>query len=93
MKANLYWRLSDKHWFFTFDDRPVGGSDGVEFHGEYEISMKGATLCENVYGDKMIEYKGELYDLYTSQDKRPYIMYSKENSGAAVPLYFKAEKI
>jgi len=93
MKANLYWRLSDKHWFFTFDERPVGGSDGVEFHGEYEISMKGATLCENMLGDKMIEYKGELHDLYTSQDKRPYIMYSKENSGAAVPLYFKAEKI
>ena len=97
MKAKLYWQLSNKHWFFTFDDRPTGGPDGVEYHGDYEITMKGATLSENIYGDKMVEYKGELYDLQTSQDKvRPYIYYSDPHDYShdkAIPLFFKADKI
>lgn len=92
MKVKLYWRLSDRRYFFDFDEWSTGGPDGVEYEGEYEITLDGATLTKNVLGDKMIKYKGELYDLHTSQKRvLPFIWYTPKAS-QAVPLFFKVQE-
>lgn len=87
MKAGLYWRLSDQKWFYSLEDIPVGGSDGVEFHGDYEISLAGATVYDGEYG-KMVDYNDHLYTLKTTSSKVPFIFDDDGNR-----IFMKARKV
>lgn len=82
MKAGLY---QDCHGeFFSLTEVPIGGIDGIEHIGDYEIS--GATLHETGYGGRLVEYKGELYTLRTAKGK-PFILVDGRK------VFLKAEKL
>ena len=49
--------------------------------------MKGAALYLKDDILPMVDYKGELHDLYTSSDKRPYIVHN------GAKLYFSARAL
>lgn len=84
MKAGLY---QDCHGeFFSLTEVPIGGIDGIEHIGDYEITLPGATLNETGYGGRLVEYKGELYTLRTTK-KKPFILVGGRK------VFLKAEKL
>jgi hypothetical protein len=73
VKVWLYWELTSESYFYSlYELNAVGGPDGTEYHGEYIMDIgNDCKIVENTYGALMIEYKGELYDLKTTDSLPP----------------------
>ena len=95
MKVYLYWRLTDRVWFYSFEELNLSyNPDGIETRGVYEIShpqIKPVSRNE----ETLLDYAGDdkLHELYATQGKvvadvRPYIV--DYNTGKRV--YLKKEE-